>query len=109
MSSAVRSLPALGSSALVAPINEAGALPTRNAREGQFEGADKISGETMARIIRERGGKNAHKGCTGCIIDCSNEYVDKDGRFVTSSLEYENHLVHGRDDRQRRSGRHRPA
>jgi aldehyde:ferredoxin oxidoreductase len=82
-------LPALGSSALVAPINEAGALPTRNAREGQFEGADKISGETMARIIRERGGKNAHKGCTGCIIDCSNEYVDKDGRFVTSSLEYE--------------------
>jgi aldehyde:ferredoxin oxidoreductase len=82
-------LPALGSSALVAPINEAGALPTRNAREGQFEGADKISGETMARIIRERGGKNAHKGCTGCIIDCSNEYVDQDGRFVTSSLEYE--------------------
>ena len=82
-------LPALGSSALVAPINEAGALPTRNAREGQFEGADKISGETMARVIRERGGKNTHKGCTGCIIDCSNEYVDTDGRFVTSSLEYE--------------------
>ena len=66
-----------------------GPCPRRNAREGQFEGADKISGETMARIIRERGGKNAHKGCTGCIIDCSNEYVDKDGHFVTSSLEYE--------------------
>jgi aldehyde:ferredoxin oxidoreductase len=82
-------LPALGSACLVAPINEAGALPTRNAREGQFEGADKISGETMARIIRERGGKNAHKGCAQCIIDCSNEFVDPDGRYVTSSLEYE--------------------
>ncbi len=82
-------LPALGSACLVAPINEAGAFPTRNARQGQFESADKISGETMARIIRERGGKNAHKGCAQCIIDCSNEYVDKDGRFVTSSLEYE--------------------
>ena len=82
-------LPQLGSACLVAPINEAGALPTRNAREGQFEAADDISGETMARIIRERGGKNAHKGCAGCIIDCSNEYVDSDGRYVTSSLEYE--------------------
>lgn len=82
-------LPALGSACLVAPINEAGAFPTRNAREGQFEHADKISGETMARIIRERGGKNAHKGCAQCIIDCSNEYVDPDGHFVTSSLEYE--------------------
>ena len=82
-------LPALGSACLVAPINEAGALPTRNAREGQFEGAEQISGETMARIIRERGGKNAHKGCAQCIIDCSNEFVDPDGRYVTSSLEYE--------------------
>ncbi len=82
-------LPALGSACLVAPINEAGALPTRNAREGQFEGAEKISGETMARIIRERGGKNAHKGCAQCIIDCSNEFVDPTGQYVTSSLEYE--------------------
>ena len=82
-------LPALGSACLVAPINEAGAFPTRNARQGQFEDAERISGETMARIIRERGGKNAHKGCAGCIIDCSNEYVDADGAYVTSSLEYE--------------------
>lgn len=82
-------LPSLGSACLVAPINEAGAFPTRNARQGQFAEADRISGETMARIIRERGGKNAHKGCAGCIIDCSNEYVDADGRYVTSSLEYE--------------------
>ncbi len=49
----------------------------------------KISGETMAKIIKERGGKTTHKGCAQCIIDCSNEYVDKDGKYVTSSLEYE--------------------
>ena len=82
-------LPELGSACLVAPINEAGAFPTRNAREGQFEKAEEISGETMARIIRERGGKTTHKGCAQCIIDCSNEYVDPDGKYVTSSLEYE--------------------
>lgn len=82
-------LPALGSACLVAAINEVGAFPTRNARDGQFEHADQISGETMARIIQERGGKTTHKGCAQCIIDCSNEYVDPEGKYVTSSLEYE--------------------
>ncbi|MBU0972772.1 MAG: aldehyde ferredoxin oxidoreductase [Proteobacteria bacterium] len=82
-------LPALGSAVLVEPINAAGAFPTRNARQGQFEDADKISGETMAQIIKERGGIPNHKGCSQCIINCSNEYVDEKGKYVTSSLEYE--------------------
>ncbi len=82
-------LPELGTAVLVEPINAAGAFPTRNARQGQFEDADKISGETMAEIIKSRGGKPNHKGCAGCIINCSNEYVDEKGGFITSSLEYE--------------------
>ena len=82
-------LPNLGSAVLVEPINAAGAFPTRNAREGQFEDADKISGEAMARIIKSRGGITNHKGCSQCIINCSNEYVDEQGKYVTSSLEYE--------------------
>jgi aldehyde:ferredoxin oxidoreductase len=82
-------LPALGSAVLVEPINAAGAFPTRNARQGQFEDAEKISGETMAGIIKRRGGIPNHKGCSQCIINCSNEYVDEQGKYVTSSLEYE--------------------
>ncbi len=82
-------LPELGTAVLVEPINAAGAFPTRNAREGQFEGAEKISGEVMAKIIKERGGKTTHKGCSQCIVNCSNEYVDEQGKYVTSSLEYE--------------------
>ncbi|MCU0556621.1 MAG: aldehyde ferredoxin oxidoreductase [Desulfobacterales bacterium] len=82
-------LPELGTAALVGPINEAGALPTCNATQGQFAGADKISGETLASTIKARGGKTTHKGCANCIINCSNEYVDQDGGYVTSSLEYE--------------------
>jgi len=78
-----------GSAVLVEPINAAGAFPTRNAREGQFEDADKISGETMAQIIKNRGGKPNHKGCAQCIINCSNVFVDQQGKYVTSSLEYE--------------------
>ena len=79
----------LGSAVLVAPINAAGAFPTRNARQGQFEDVEKITGETMAVIIKKRGGKNTHMGCAQCIIRCSNEYVDEDGSYLTSSLEYE--------------------
>ena len=82
-------LPQLGTAALVEAINAAGAFPTRNARSGQFDGVEKISGETMADVIQKRGGKTTHKGCAQCIIDCSNEFVDPDGRYVTSSLEYE--------------------
>jgi aldehyde:ferredoxin oxidoreductase len=82
-------LPELGTAVLVEAINAAGAFPTRNARSGQFENASRISGETMAATIKERGGKTTHKGCAGCIINCSNEYVDKAGGYVTSSLEYE--------------------
>ena len=41
---------------IVEPINAAGGFPTNNARQGQFEGVEKISGETMAKMIEERGG-----------------------------------------------------
>ncbi|PHR26825.1 MAG: aldehyde ferredoxin oxidoreductase [Desulfotalea sp.] len=78
-----------GTAILVEPINAAGGFPTNNARMGQFDGVEKISGETIARVIKERGGKNKHKGCSQCIIDCSNEFVTKEGEYVTSSLEYE--------------------
>jgi aldehyde:ferredoxin oxidoreductase len=79
----------LGSAVLVAPINAVGAFPTCNARSGQFEEVEKITGETLAETIKARGGKTTHMGCAQCIIRCSNEYVDKEGKFVTSSLEYE--------------------
>ncbi len=82
-------LPELGTAVLVEAINAAGAFPTRNAREGQFEQIEKISGETMAGLIKERGGLTTHKGCSQCIINCSNEFVDTKGQYVTSSLEYE--------------------
>ena len=79
----------LGSAMLVAPINAVGAFPTCNARTGQFDDFEKISGETMAAVIKKRGGKTTHMGCAQCVIRCSNEYVDEAGDYVTSSLEYE--------------------
>lgn len=82
-------MPALGTASLVAPVNAMGAFPSYNATKGQLDGWEKISGETMADLIEERGGETTHRGCDQCMIHCSNEFVDEDGQFVTSSLEYE--------------------
>jgi aldehyde:ferredoxin oxidoreductase len=82
-------MPNLGTAALVAPLNSMGAFPCYNARKGVMDGWEKISGEAMAELIKERGGKTTHRGCAQCIIHCSNEFVDKDGNYVTGSLEYE--------------------
>ena len=84
-----------GTNVLTNIINEAGGFPTRNFTEGQFEGAQKISGETMHDVIKERGGNPTHSGCSTCIIQCSNEYLDKDKNYVTSALEYETIWAHG--------------
>jgi aldehyde:ferredoxin oxidoreductase len=82
-------MPALGTAGLVAPVNSMGAFPSYNARKGVLEGWEKISGEAMAEMIQKRGGKTTHLGCSQCIVHCSNEFVDAQGNFVTSSLEYE--------------------
>jgi aldehyde:ferredoxin oxidoreductase len=84
-----RMLPALGTAGMVAPVNSMGAFPTLNATKGVMEGWEKISGEALAKIIQERGGNPSHMGCAQCIVHCSNEFVDKEGKYVTSSLEYE--------------------
>ncbi|CAB1074708.1 Tungsten-containing aldehyde:ferredoxin oxidoreductase (EC [Olavius algarvensis Delta 1 endosymbiont] len=82
-------LRAVGTAGLVSAVNGLGAFPSLNATQGQLEDHEKISGETLAATVAERGGRTGHKGCTGCIIHCSNEYMDTDGKYVTASLEYE--------------------
>jgi len=82
-------LPTYGTNVLVNILNEAGGLPTKNFSIGQFEGHDKISGETMHDTIASRGGKTKHGCHAGCIIQCSQIYHDKDGKYLTSGFEYE--------------------
>ena len=82
-------MPNLGTAALVAPLNSMGAFPCYNARKGVMDGWEQISGEAMAELIKERGGKTTHMGCAQCIVHCSNEFVDKNGKYITGALEYE--------------------
>ncbi len=86
-----------GTNVLVNIINEAGALPTRNFTNGQFDGHEEISGETMHDIIVEREGKPKHNCHKGCVIQCSQIYNDKEKKYKTSGFEYESIWAMGAD------------
>jgi len=86
-----------GTNVLVNIINESGGLPTRNFTQGQFEGHEKISGETMYDLIQERGGKAKHGCHVGCVIQCSQIYNDAQGQYKTSGFEYESIWAMGAD------------
>jgi aldehyde:ferredoxin oxidoreductase len=88
-------LPAYGTNVLTNILNEVGGYPTYNFKQGRFDGAAKISGETEAETETKRGG-NATHGChRGCVIQCSGTYNDKDGHYLTKQPEYETVWAHG--------------
>ena len=57
-----------GTSRGVPSLNAGGILPTRNFRDGSFELADNISGQTMAATILKRRGT-----CYACTVACKRE------------------------------------
>jgi aldehyde:ferredoxin oxidoreductase len=84
-------LPKYGTQVLMNVINELGALPTRNAKDVQFEGARKISAEAMYEK-RPTDGK-AHlvtnNACFGCTIACGRiSQVDKGHWSVENNPKY---------------------
>lgn len=77
-----------GTDVLINIINEAGALPHENFSKGSSDKAANVSGERKAEIIKERGGDRPHMCSPGCLIQCSENWVQKDGNKV-GVLEYE--------------------
>ncbi len=65
-------LPKYGTQVLMNVINEIGAMPTRNWRDVQFEGASRISGEAMHEPRQSDGKPNLVRNgaCFGCTIAC---------------------------------------
>jgi len=81
----------LGTAATVRTTNDLTGLPVTNFKGAKFEHAEEISGESLHRLIKERGGegKTAHACMPGCIIQCSNVVPDEEGKTIVSPLEYE--------------------
>lgn len=91
-------LPTYGTCVCINVINEAGGLPTRNFHYGEFEGHDKVSGETLNEIItkeRKGVGRVGHYCHPGCVIRCSNIYPKPDGSYHVACLEYESNWALG--------------
>ncbi|HEB94870.1 MAG TPA: aldehyde ferredoxin oxidoreductase [Sedimenticola thiotaurini] len=84
-------LPTYGTQVLMNVINEVGALPTRNAREVQFEGASEISGEAMhePRGSEHKPNLVTNQACFGCTIACGRvSRIDKEHYTVVNRPEY---------------------
>jgi len=84
-------LPTYGTQVLMNVINEMGALPTRNAKDVQFEGARKISAEAMHEKRLSDGKANlvTNAACFGCTIACGRiSQVDKNHWSVVNSPKY---------------------
>ncbi len=90
-----QALPKYGTNVLTNILSEAGGYPTYNFKTGTFPEASKISGEAMAELEVKRGGSATHGCHTGCIIQCSGTYVDKDGHYMSKQPEYETVWAHG--------------
>lgn len=84
-------LPKYGTQVLMNVINEIGALPTRNHRDIQFEGASKISGEAMHEKRPTDGKTNlvTNQACFGCTIACGRiSRLDETHFTVVNKPEY---------------------
>lgn len=81
--------PKYGTAMTLMNVNKLGGLPTRNFSAGSFERAEALSGETLYQTILGRGGQYAHGCMPGCVIRCSNKYVDSSGRPLVGSLDFE--------------------
>ncbi len=102
-------LPTYGTQVLMNVINEVGAMPTRNMREVQFEGAEKISGEAMHEPRESDGKPNlvTNAGCFSCTIACGRISTISKGHFTienkpqyrgaSGGLEYESAWALGSD------------
>jgi len=84
-------LPTYGTQVLMNVINEVGALPTRNHRDVQFEGARAISAEAMREKRPTDGKANlvTNAACFGCTIACGRiSMIDKTHFSVVNSPKY---------------------
>jgi aldehyde:ferredoxin oxidoreductase len=86
-----------GTASTVMLVQSLGGLPTRNFSSGEFEEAERISGEAIYRLTEARGGEGTPtESCmAACAIQCSNIFPDADGQRLVAPIEYETLVMCG--------------
>ncbi|MCB9450517.1 MAG: aldehyde ferredoxin oxidoreductase [Anaerolineaceae bacterium] len=72
--------------------NHVGGLPVRNFTAGGVSepGEEfKMGGDYITALNNARGGEHTHACMPGCVIQCSNVFVDAAGKEIASPVEYE--------------------
>lgn len=89
---AIESFKLFGTAAVGDFTNYVGGLPVRNFSVGQLtpdKDAFLLGGAHIRERNLSRGGQTAHPCMPGCMIECSNVYMDEQGKEIVSPLEYE--------------------
>ena len=77
-----QALPEFGTAVMMNIVNTVGALPTRNAQQSQFEGAEAISGEALTENYLVK-----NDSCWACPIGCTR--ISKTGKVEGEGPEFE--------------------
>ena len=88
----IESLTRVGTANMADFTNYIGALPVRNFSSGRMAGPQErmtMGGSYIRELNVSRGGDPSHACMPGCMIKCSNVYVDANGKEITSPVEYE--------------------
>lgn len=95
----VKSLRELGTANMGDLLNYMGGLPVRNFSQGRQVDRSveplRVGGEFVRQQNMARGGDPSHACMSGCVIQCSNVYVDAEGRELVAPLEYETLVLMG--------------
>ncbi len=82
-----------GTAMMADVMNLFGGLPVNNFSAGRLvdPAAEtlRLGGDHIHALQTSRGGETTHACMPGCLIECSNVYVDPQGKEIVSPLEYE--------------------
>lgn len=83
----------VGTMAMADYTNHIGGIPVNNftlgAQVDDSEETFKMGGTYITELNNSRGGNHTHACMPGCTIQCSNVYVNAEGKEITSPVEYE--------------------
>ncbi len=79
----------VGTAVNVAATGPTAVMPYKNFSGDICPYVDKVGPTQFMTNLATRGGKNKVACQPGCVVHCSNDYLDKDGKYLTSGFEYE--------------------
>lgn len=82
-------MPKYGTAAGVDVTGKMGALPYNNFSGRFYPEWEKLASICWHKTLTEQGGRGGIPCQPGCVVRCSNEFYDRNGKYLTAGIEYE--------------------